>query len=471
MSRVRLAALLVLLAPLPAAGGSYTLESFVERVTSTAPQVDAVQNVTDSWRAKLGEAQRNWAPTGGLSLEMRNTPNIKCADVNGYVNPDPGARGANCVRTQTVDLLRSYGRPEDAQPFAGLGVGINLSLIQPFYTFGKLEAGIGAARAQTERFKAEIEGARADARHRATEAWWKLKWAKAALSVAEYDVGYYSHWVAGIEESLKKGEKTFSEKEQLYGRLALVGAKQRLEQMHKEVRMAEVQVRLLSHDPAATTDDSELELEPFEEQSLDYYESAMRRLRSESLQIANGMEASRLWARYRLSEMLPDIGMVSSFAYAYSTSSNDVAAIPGSGPRWTYGPGGYLALGLRAPLDFANRLAIYRIAQAEHRSNLARREYWMGGMGLEVEKALLDVKETRAREQRTGHAEKVARGWLVANDINWRTLRTDGRELMEVTRVYADWRLQHLRAVYDANLSLSWLKRTTGLANLVAPPK
>jgi outer membrane protein TolC len=373
------------------------------------------------------------------------------------------------VRTHTVDLLRHYGHPEDAQPFGGVGVAINLSLIQPFYTFGKIESAIGAARAQSERFKAEVEGARADARHRATEAWWKLKWAKAALAVAEYDVGHYANWVAGIEESIARGDKKFTEREQLYSRLALVGAKTRLEQLRKDVMMAQVQMRTISHDPEATTDESELELEPFEEQSLDYYESAMRRLRSEALQIASGMEASRLWARYRLTEMLPDIGMVSGFAYANATATNDPAAL-GGGPRYVGGPFGYLAFGLRAPLDYANRLAIYRVAQAEHRSNLARREYWMGGLGLEVEKALLDVKETRAREQRTGHAEKVARGWLVASDLNWRTLRTDGRELMDVTRQYAEWRLQHLRAVYDANMSLSWLKRATGLANLVAPP-
>jgi outer membrane protein TolC len=470
VTRTGLASLLVLLAAGPAGAASYTLESFLARVVEQAPQVEAVANTTESWRAKLGEAQRNWAPTGYMGVDLRNVPNIKCADVNGYVNPDAGARGAGCVRTNTVDLLRSYDRPQDAQPFGGIGISINLSLIQPFYTFGKLESGIGAARAQSERFKAEIEGARADARHRATEAWWKLKWAKAALPVAEYDVGYYAQWVAGIEESIAKGEKKFSEKEQMYSRLFLLGAKQRLDQLRKDLAMAQVQVRLLSHDPEATTDDSELELEPFEEQTLDYYESAMRRLRSESQQIAHGMEASRLWTRYRLTEMLPDIGMVSGFGYANATATNDPATLNG-GPRYVGGPFGYLAFGLRAPLDFANRIAIYRVAQAEHRSNLARREYWMGGLGLEVEKALLDVKETRAREQRTGHAEKVARGWLVANDLNWRTLRTDRRELVEVTRAYADWRMQHLRAVYDANMSLSWLKRATGLANLVAPPK
>ncbi len=468
---IRTVLLPLLLVPWPAAAAHYTLESFAERVASTAPQVEDKESNAETWQGKLGEAQRNWAPTGSLSFSLGNTPKIQCADVNGFVNPDKGSRGSNCVRTQTVDMLRDNGFFWDAQPFAGVGAGFNLQLIQPFYTFGKIESAIGAARSQTARFQAEVEAARADARHRAAETWWKYKWAYAAVAVAETDVARFSQWVAGIEESVTRAEKTFTEKDRVYSKLQLTGAQQRLIGLQKDLQLAETNLKMLSHDPEAVADDSELELEPFDEQALDYYQGAMRRLRSEALQISNGMEASRLWTRYRLTEMLPDVGLVSGLVYAYSTSANDVAAIPGAGPRHTYGPGGILALGVRAPLNYASRISIYRIAQAEHRSNLARRDYWMGGMGLEVEKALLDVREARAREQRTAHAEKVERGRFVVYYINRHTVARDGRELMEAMRSYAEWRLQHLRSIYDANTTLSWLKRTTGLANLVAPPK
>jgi hypothetical protein len=42
-------------------------------------------------------------------------------------------------------------------------------------------------------------------------------------------------------------------------------------------------------------------------------------------------------------------------------------------------------------------------------------------------------------------------------------LYTEGRELTEAARAYFDFRLRHLQAIMDSNVTLAWLERTTGV--------
>jgi outer membrane protein TolC len=469
----RLVAVALLCVAGPAAAATYDLPALTRRLERIAPLIAAAEAQADNARGQLGWVQTQWAPSGNFQTTVGGGPRMRCADVNGFVNPSQLEREVNCIRTDVVDLTRYTGSLADASPFAGVALRVDLSIIQPLFTFGKIESGLPAARHNLAMNLAAADGARADARYRAAEAYWKVKWARAALDVADTEVVQLAEWVALLDETLAgENRPNYSEGDLARLKLALDLARIRRLDLERHLVQAEAQVRLLADDPEAAIDGADLTLEPMSEHEAFYYEDAWHRHRPEARQIASGLEASRMWRRLKLTELLPDLGLVTGAAYLYASGATDLAAIPGAGLRLTVGaPGAWFVFALRENLDFAVRHARFLQAAAEHQQNLARRAYYLGGIALEVKKAWLDVTEARRRVERAAHAEKIARGWYAAVDQNLKTgLYTDGREMTEVVRTYATYRMWHLRALHDANVMQAALRRATGLAELVDNP-
>jgi hypothetical protein len=119
---------------------------------------------------------------------------------------------------------------------------------------------------------------------------------------------------------------------------------------------------------------------------------------------------------------------------------------------------------LHQPLDFGPRAT--RLLQANHdeHATRSRNEQSVITFTTEIAKAFEDYKEARARSREMARGEKISRGWYTALDTNLSTgLFADGRELVEALQNYFSFRLRNFQALYDANLALAWLRRTTGV--------
>jgi outer membrane protein TolC len=448
----------LLLSPPRAEARRYTLPELLEHVARVYPGVVAAREGQAAAQAQLEQAGRLWAPQGELTFGITGSPDVKCADAMGVSGPDKAARQANCITTTATDLRgQNLG---NILPLHGVALQLNARLLQPLYTFGKIEAARNAAKAGVDVAHGQLDQARNDAKLWAVRAYYGLKWARASKSTLDEGRQRLAEWVKRVDQEIDKGKSSYSESDLIRLKLALDTAELVNLDIVRGVDIAQAGLRFLTGDPEADVDDADLDDVDLVDQPLSYYQDAARVHRPEARMLDAGRQAVRANRKLKLSEMLPDLGLLTTFSYGLATGMDDPQNAFMNRPNFL---GAGLALAFRAPLDYALKLGKYDEARAQERMFEAKREQALGGIGLEVRKAWLDAAEARNRRKILAHSEKVARGWYTATDQALQTGVADARDLAESARNYFELRLRHLQALMDQNVTLCTLKNTAGL--------
>ena len=435
----------------------YTLEDLVTRAAKS-PTVAAAREARAAAHAQLRQAQLLWTPVGDTTVNMYGAPNVYCNQNN--------LNGA-CLTTTVTDLQHSaYGQPlSERLPIHNFLLGFYISVVQPLYSFGKIEAlqslgedGLAAADAQLARDRADLVVT-------SVRAYWIAKTARTQLGILQSAVAQLSSWLGRIEGQLEGDNRLgYTEADVARLKLALVNLRGQLADQRRSALAARAAVRLLVDDEEADVDDAELALvHDGPATSLGQWEERAV-LRPELRQLRAGLKASHDHRTLLLTQLLPDLAIYSGLGDGY----NSFAA--GNRPPNVYMPqpagslGGGLALVLREHFDFGVGLA--RLDQVRHEdlANHARAQQALGGVDIEVAKAWADMEEAQARTLTTANAERTARGWMasVDEDLAIGTHR-DLRELMESFRTWVDFRLRHVQALGDANIAWATLRRATDL--------
>ncbi|HEY2728379.1 MAG TPA: hypothetical protein VGK52_00465, partial [Polyangia bacterium] len=135
-----------------------TLPELLELARQVSPGMQAAAAATEAMEAQVSEARRNWLPHGDLLSILAPSPSIHCQryeqDANGKLGQVPDV--TNCVSTTNgearitdVNWTRIFTRTE-------------VKLIQPVWDFGKISAGVAAARAGVGVSQEKQNAARAD---------------------------------------------------------------------------------------------------------------------------------------------------------------------------------------------------------------------------------------------------------------------------------------------------------------------
>lgn len=457
----RVAAALILLVATPAAARRYTLAELIAKVNASYAGVQAAREGVVSADAQLSEATRLWWPTGQLTFGLTGSPEVRCIDpVTGKAWTSPGGDQqralSNCVRTDVVDLRSG----EQVLPYHGVAFNLGLNVIQPIYSFGKIEAARSAAQAGVESARAQVDKDRADVTFNVTRAYWLLKWARAADATLEDGIARLKEWVKKINDEIDQGKTTYTENDVVRLKLALDAAELTALDVEKAKQLGLSGVRMLTDDESADIDDDELDVADLGVEPLSYFEDAARTHRAESRMLAAGTQAARAGKAMQLANLLPDLGIALSFTYAYAQSVDDPYNAFMNHPN-ALGAG--FSLVMRYNLDVAERMAAHAKAAADERVLAERRKQALGGIYIEIENAWLDERAARRRSDLLGHSEKVARGWYNAVDQNLQVGVADSRDLVDAARSYFELRMQHLKSIMDLNMATATLKQTAGV--------
>src|SRR5439155_20525828 len=128
---------------------------------------------------------------------------------------------------------------------------LDITLIQPIYTSGKIEAAIKAAGAGRDAAKAQLEAARADVVLNAVRAYWGVKTARAAGATLGDGRDKVKEWVDKIEAELHKGKTSYTEQDRLRIKIALDTLELGLLEVKKGERVAVAGLRTLTGDENA----------------------------------------------------------------------------------------------------------------------------------------------------------------------------------------------------------------------------
>jgi outer membrane protein TolC len=461
------AALALLLAPAPASARHYSLAELVARVRTDYPGLVAGREGVAAARAQLTQAHLMWLPTGDLTFALSGTPNVQCIgppQPNGL--PDPklpqSVRENDCVRTNIVDLKSGPSASlANVAPIHGIQLNLTISLNQPLYSFGRIEANIGNAQAQVDAAEAQLAHEESEVVFNAARAYWGVKSAEAAVATLTEARDKLKEWLTRIDNQMNGANPSrYTEGDLARLKIALANIELLLLDQQRNRAFAKHALQILTADADAGVDESDLDLQEAPVEELTAWQTRALRLRPEiRLQRAYAAGATQV-RKLRIAEMLPELIMTSNFGYGYASNMD-------TPQNWYLSRPSYLnanfGLQLHQPLDFGIRSGRYLQARHEELQKRALLAASIASFSTELAQAHANWDEARGRAEETGRGERVARGWFNAVDQSSNTgLVADSREMIEAARNYFEFRLRHLSAIFDANLALATLRRAAG---------
>lgn len=444
----------------PAVARTYSLADLLDKVGREYAGVQAAREGQHIAEAQLSQANRLWAPTGDITIGITGSPDVKCTDGNpsGIVSPDKEFRQRNCLATSATDLRSTNVR--SILPLHGVALNVQAHILQPLYTFGKIEAAQALGHAAVDNARAQLEKERNDARLNALRAYFGLKLARAAKGTLDDGKSQLASWVKKIDSDIDKGKSSYSESDLIRLKIALDNAELVGLDFQRTLEFTLGAIRYLTNDPEAEIDNDDLDDIELVDQPLSYYQDTARLHRPEAKMLDIGKAATAANRRLQLAQMLPDLGLAMSIGYGLATGVDNPQNAFANRPNYL---GAGLALVARQQLDFALKLGHYDEAKAQERQLQQRREQALGAIGLEIRKAWLDTVEARSRGKVLAHAEKIARGWYHATDQALETGVADSRDVAESARNYVELRIRHLQSLMDQNIALAILRNSAGV--------
>lgn len=457
-------ALWMLLASPAAAAPKRTLEELIALSHSRAAAIAAADAQLDVYKSQRTEARRLWAPFGEFNYYLTGAPAVQCVgpDPNVYVlRPgvdanDPTIRRANCIRTvaPTGSSITFF-----SFNLAGVGMQGELRLIQPLYTFGKIEYAKRAAEHGVRAGQAGVDSARREVEVQVVRAYWGLKAARASLAIVQQGRGEIAPWVEKINQDLDSDSPKYNETDLLRIKVALAQVDILVSNLERGEVIARAGLRAVVGEEVEV-DDGELNPVEVADLPVSYYQTQALLHRPEITQLDEGLAATRDIARVRRSELLPDLALAGGFNFRYTPTIEDSqSAFENKANQFGYS----VLLTFRQPLDFAQKVARWRHAGADAELLAARRRLAVDGIHFEIARAYADLTEARRRMQNTERGQRTAQGLLTAIRQNLDLGTVTPRDLVDAARSYFELRLGYFQSIMDLNVAQAVLRRASGL--------
>ena len=407
------------------------------------PQVAAARAAEAQARARFGQTQAASYPTVTMTLAVG--PSLKAQLVEGS------------AAQSTENTYGDVGFDDFS-----VGLGGQLEILQPLYTFGKISHRAAAAKHEV----------------RAREAQTRMTRTGVALEVAQlYEVMLLArdierffaetdHWLArAAEDTEAEIEAGTGPTELDLLRLQTALGAIRLGHSQAATSRRQAQAGLgayLGLKAGVELEPQEVALELLPAPSRDVVrlvETALRR-RPELSALSEGSAAYRALAEAEQAGHLPDFFLL-GFVFGGYTPGRDVADSRYiQDPLNGFYPGVLAGARFQFTGDMASRRADENVAMARELEQTRR--WARSGLPAEVTKAFEDLKRAQQDEQEAGESVKIAKRWLVKASADYSIGLGDSRSVTDAAQAYVQLRVAHFDSKYRHNVALAELARATG---------
>jgi len=434
-----------------ASAKAYTLPELLDAARRGNPGIQAGAAATEAMQAQLLEAHRNAWPSGELTSFVTALPKIECEyDAGGH-----------CVATKSDPAHHNFA--DTFTKLAGPFTRTEVRVVQPLYTFGKIDAGVEAAENGVAAIRHKQAGAAADVELNIRKAYWGRKLARELLDTLDQGTSYIDEAQQKIEKQLAdgSGNVTVTDRLRLRTVRAEIDARTLETKRLAELALTGLRTLLGSEAPADLDVDAE-PLEPLEvpKRPVTQYEEAARLNRPEVLALSFAARAKHALSLLEERREYPDLALVATGSYAYAPTVDSPVNAFANNPFNGLGFG--LAATLRMPLDLGPRFARTDRARAEADETELRRREALGGIALEVRKAFDEMTEAQARVTAVQKGEKAGKAWVTAVAQNFAIGLAEARDFSDALQAFFTMRARYLQSVYDLNIAAAALTRATG---------
>ncbi len=383
--------------------------------------------------ARLQEARGAAFPKASVMSFVGPSPSIQCLD-------------ANCTRTNNTNVNLDLD---------GVFGGIQLSVVQPLYTFGKIDRAKRAARS-AKAAQQHLAGAKdGDIVIECARAYYGLKLGRDLVWMLEDGQEQVQSALESIRTKLEEGNDEVT----LQDRLRLETFAAELAVRLADARLVEgtalAAVRALVLDANADVDKAPIEAAGFEA-------SATRDvLRSPEVLAADAaIRGARLFEQYRRAQYWPDVALVAGLNLARAQGAQDPPTVYANDPfnQTT----AQLGLVLRWSVDPMTQRALVKQARAQTLGFEATRDAARSKFEFEDAQAKVALKQAEAKLSAAQSGEKAAKGWL-ASVLQAEAIGTmESKDLVDAYIAFFTMKSHWLKAVYDWNVGVIVARKARG---------
>lgn len=442
----------------------FTTAALLLALSGVAPALHAepVSRATLIARALRGNPQvaAAGARRAQARAEQLEADSARWPQISLDVGVGPSLR-ADLVPGSAVESTRS--RYAIAVKDLSVVIGGRLSVVQPLYTFGKIDGFRAAASHQSLAREAQTQMTRAEVALDVARLYETLLFTRDATRFFEELENYVDRTILSTEERVQAGSSEVSEQDVMRLQTALAAI--RLSLHFASGGHDQAQAGIVAHlglQPGTELEPQESELEPLRGAQADGARLVATALqdRPELLALRQGALAYDSLAGAEGAGSLPDVFLMGFADGAYTPGRDLAKSRYVSDPLYHFDPGVLLGLRWQLQGSMARGRAERRRAQARELRELSG--WAVAGLPAQVQKALADFKRAQQDLAEARPAVRRAKRWMVQASSDYTAGLADSRSLVDAVRAYAELRAAELDAICRHNVALAELGFATG---------
>lgn len=370
-------------------------------------------------------------------------------DFTWMVGPSPEARGDALTGVSNWRRMSVFSRTE-------------LSLVQPLFTFGKLEAAVEAASGGIGAQRAGLDGTRFDLERQVARAYYLLLLANQLRSLANESRAEIETARRTIVEKLEAdtGDFTYTDLHRIDR--FVYDVEENANKVVKSQGIARSALRILvglSESDSLVLADGSLKPVDVRIRPLEHYLSLVKG-RPDLGQLREGLRVRSAQVRAVRTDLFPQVFLAGRFKYGLAPN-RDRQRNPFLKDEFNVTELGAV-LGFRQSLSFASTRAKVKEARLSYEKLGYQAQLAVQGARLEIESAYLSLIEAQANIGAARKARRATRRWFVSARDGFNAGLEEAGEMVDAVKEYGIIRAKYYQAVLEFNLAWVSLMRATG---------
>lgn len=381
-------------------------------------------------------------------------------EVKNVWGPIPRARGILDPNTGFVTSPdTSTSIPGDLRFFTQL----DLDLLQPIFTFGKLSGLTNAAYFGVQADQAKLEGERENVRLQVRKLYWAMVLGKELLAVVKDAEKELKKAEDKVQEKLDEGSEDVTQTDLFKLQIFRYEMNKRHREVLDKIELTKAALKStlgLAEDIDYDIDTDYLDPLDVKLDSLPIYIEMAIQNRAELAQLRAGINARRALIGVSKSEYFPQFYFGGQIKYNFAKDRFDPKNPFLYNPTNYFRPG--FVLGMNLNLNFLQTRDKVRLAKAEY-LQLARNERLViNGIKLDVQKAYLEVKQAEKNLLDSRKALKASDNWLRSATMTFDIGIGEVKDLIDAFKANGAMQSEHFQTIFNYNVALAKLCKAIG---------
>ncbi len=419
-----------------------SLDDAIKQAVRVNAEVKGAEFQAEVYRDKQKQADASRFPT---------------IDLTAYGSLSPRARLLN-GRDGNPESTTDINKPS----YDGVFGRADIVLIQPIYTFGKIDSYRSAARHGVKAYEAGARLKATDVAMQVKEAYYGLLLGRELKGLLEDISDQLNKATDKVQRQLNAGAPNVDEVD-LYKLQTYQGELAKYMAMADEgINKAYYGLQILTDNVGKKIDIKDKYLEPatVNLQDFDVYKKAAMKDRLEFLQLKEGLAARKYLVKAQYADYFPQVFIAGLYSLAGATN-RDHLNNPYITDEFNHAYGGAV-VGFKCGRDFGIRKGRGSEARAEYMKLKMKQLYAMGGVPFQVKEAYLQLIEANSEIKSMNDAYTKAKQWVVVSLSNFDLGVGSARDIADSVKAYAKIRADYFRAVFNQRMAIANLDHATG---------